>query len=269
MPLLRVLLPAAGTAFLLLVGVVAAEPKSLTCGDSGGNSDSQRACEMREMTLGSPGKLSVDASPNGGISVLAESRGDILVRAKVEANAPSEAEAKSLLSRITIRTAGGEVSASGPAGLGRHTWWSVSYEIRSPQRIDLNLKTVNGGIGIRSVTGDVAFRTTNGGVTLTGLSGKVTGGATNGGLTVNLDGDHWTGEMMDVHTTNGGVQISMPANYSARLEAGTVNGGFSSDLPIAVSGAIDRKNIDASLGSGGAPVRVHTVNGGIRIRRKS
>ncbi|MCC7157174.1 MAG: DUF4097 family beta strand repeat protein [Bryobacterales bacterium] len=268
MPLLRVLLPAAGTAFLLMPGVFAAEPKTLACQDSGGNRDSHRVCEMREMTLGAPGKLSVDASPNGGINVSGESRGDILVRAKVEANAPSESEAKSLLSRITIRTAGGDVSADGPTGLGRHTWWSVSYEIHTPQRIDLNLKTVNGGIGISSVGGDVAFRTTNGSVTLTGLSGKVTGGATNGGLMVTLDGDRWNGEMMDVHTTNGGVQISMPANYSARLEAGTVNGGFSSDLPVAVSGAMDKKNIDASLGSGGAPIRVHTTNGGIRIRRK-
>lgn len=269
MNVLRVLLPAAGAAFLLAASAAAAEMKTLACKDDGNRGDGYRACEMREMSIGAPTRLTVDASPNGGISVAGESRADVLVRAKVEANAPSESEAKSILSRITIKTAGGEVSADGPTGLGRQTWWSVSYEVFSPQRIDLNLKTVNGGIRISSVSGDVGFRATNGGVNLSGLSGKVTGGTTNGGVNVSLDGDRWNGELMDVRTTNGGVNITLPGAYSARLEAGTVNGGFSSDLPVTMSGAMDRKNIEATLGSGGAPIKIHTTNGGINIRRKS
>lgn len=269
MTLLRVLLPAAGAALLFVGGAAAAEPKSLACQDSNWDADKHRVCEMREMTIAAMRSLAVDASPNGGIKVSGDTRSDILVRARVEANAPSESEAKSLLSRVTIKTAGGEVSADGPTSLGRDMSWSVSYEVLTPQRIDLNLKTVNGGINISSVSGDVAFKTTNGGVNLSGLSGKVTGGTTNGGVNVSLDGDRWNGELMDVRTTNGGVHLTVPNNYSAKLEAGTVNGGFSSDLPVTMSGSMDKKHVEGSIGSGGAPIKIHTTNGGISIKRKS
>jgi DUF4097 and DUF4098 domain-containing protein YvlB len=104
-------------------------------------------------------------------------------------------------------------------------------------------------------------------VHLTRVGGDVRGRTTNGGVDVELEGSTWDGEGLDVETSNGGVKLAIPANYSANLETGTVNGRLNVDFPVTVQGRLD-KNINATLGSGGPPIRVRTSNGGVRISRK-
>ena len=111
------------------------------------------------------------------------------------------------------------------------------------------------------------FETTNGGINLEGLSGSVRGSTSNGGVDVDLTGSRWTGEGLDVRTTNGGIQLAIPASYSARLETGTVNGGMEIGFPITVQGRINRR-LTTQLGDGGSLVRVTTTNGGVVIRRR-
>src|SRR5205085_1039127 len=82
----------------------------------------------------------------------------------------------------------------------------------------------NGGIAIAEVNGRIEFTALNGGVVLKKVGGTVHGSTTNGGLVIELNGDHWDGDTLDVSTTNGGVVMSVPENYSAHLETGTVNG---------------------------------------------
>src|SRR5690606_18099859 len=110
----------------------------------------------------------------------------------------------------------------------------------------------------------IRFRAVNGGVRLDGIGGDVQGGTTNGGLTISLSGDTWEGEGLDVQTTNGGVRVRLPEDYSARLEAGAVNGGVDIDFPVTVQGRIGR-NVSTTLGAGGPLLRIRTVNGGIKI----
>ena len=82
-----------------------------------------------------------------------------------------------------------------------------------------------------------------------------------------------TARALDVTTTNGGVMMSIPENYSAKLETGTVNGGISVDFPVP---GLDQdpsrrgrqsKQVAVNLGSGGPLVRAMTTNGGVRIKR--
>ena len=65
-------------------------------------------------------------------------------------------------------------------------------------------------------------------------------------------------------TTNGGVTLTVPRDYSAALEIGTVNGGLRSDLPVTLPGGRGR-SIRTTLGSGGPLIKVQTVNGGVRL----
>ena len=104
------------------------------------------------------------------------------------------------------------------------------------------------------------------GVTLARLAGDVHGATTNGGLHIELVGDHWDGKGLDVETVNGGVKMSIPANYSGHLETGTTNGHTEADFPIAVHGPLG-KAMSFDLGNGGATVRVITTNGGVKIQR--
>lgn len=229
--------------------------------------DRHRICEVREYTLPA-GPLTVDAGRNGGVQVEASNRANVRIRAIVTAHADSEADARQLAAGVQVQTGSGTVSATGPTA-GRDEGWSVSFRIEVPRDTDLNLTASNGGISITGVHGTIRFATTNGGVRLVDLAGDVRGETRNGGVTVNLGGQQWDGAGLDVETTNGGVTLAVPDNYSADLTTRTSNGGFRSDLPLNVTGEISpRRGLSATLGSGGAPVNVRTSNGGVRITRR-
>jgi hypothetical protein len=239
------------------------------CRDRGQDDDRYRHCEVREESMAA-GPLTVDAGTNGGIRVVAWDQNAIRVQAIVQTNAREEGRARELASAVQLLVGGGRVSATGPDTSGRRESWSVSYRISVPRRNDLDLKANNGGITIDGVSGNIKFDTNNGGVRLSDLGGMVRGETHNGGLNVLLSGRQWDGEGIDVETTNGGITLAIPDGYNAELETRTVNGGFRSDFPLTVQGELSyRRGISATLGSGGAPVRVRTTNGGVKINRRS
>ncbi len=227
------------------------------------NGDKVSFNELREMTVPASGKLDVDGARNGGISIRGENRSDVLVRACVQAWSTSDEAAKSLAASVRINT-NGLIKAAGSDENG----WSVSYDILTPKNTSLNLKAHNGGISIKSVDGSIDLVTVNGGVSIYDAAGDVRGRTTNGGINVSLVGSGWKGSGLDLQTTNGGVNLTIPENFAANVEAGTVNGGFSSDIPALNVEKSDRhqaKRVNASINGGGPPVRIVTTNGGIRI----
>jgi DUF4097 and DUF4098 domain-containing protein YvlB len=243
---------------------------SLACrdgGDSYYNDERARHCEVKEQTIGATGgAINVDGMQNGGVSVRGWERKEILVRYQIQTQAATQAEADSLAAQIRVKTADAQIQADGPEQ-NEKSHWSVSYEIFVPRQSNLSLRTHNGGISIADVRGRISFEAQNGGVALQRLGGNVTGETVNGGLAVELNGNNWEGEALDVKTTNGGLAVSVPDNYSAHLEAGTVNGGFVVSPAIA---EVTRgtKQLSLNLGSGGPNLRIFTTNGGVSIKRR-
>jgi len=240
--------------------------RSLTCRENNYYNDRLVSnCEIREQTLAASGAIAIDGRQNGGISVKGWDQGQILVRARVQAGAPTAAEAEALGKQVRIETSGAKIHATGPENK-RDYHWDVSYEVFVPRRSDVSLETHNGGIAIADVNGKIDFTALNGGVVLKRVGGAVRGSTTNGGLAIVLSGDRWDGESMDVSTTNGGVSMSVPENYSAHIETGTVNGGVNTEFPVTVKGEMT-KQIALNLGSGGATVRAMTTNGGVHLKK--
>jgi DUF4097 and DUF4098 domain-containing protein YvlB len=235
------------------------------CRDDRGRDDRERYCDVREQTLPARSSLRVDGRENGGIEVIGSDRNDIRVISKIQTQAGSASDAKAMADQIRIE-AGDEIRADGPSTRWRSSW-SVSYEIHVPRKMSLDLRATNGGISIENVDGRLEFETTNGGITLVGVAGNVRGETSNGGVDVQLTGDRWSGEGLDVRSTNGGVDVTIPANYSARLETGTTNGGMDIGFPITVQGRLNR-HLTTQLGDGGPLVRVTTTNGGVTLRRR-
>jgi segregation and condensation protein B len=179
---------------------------SMQCRDNNGDGRLSSHCEIKEQTLPASGAITVDAKTNGGIAIKGWDRHEILVRAKIETRAPTQAEADQLAQQVRIETAALNIHAEGPESRNDYQW-SVSYEILVPSRSDLTLTAHNGGISIVDVNGRIQFQTTNGGVSLARVGGAVTGNTTNGGVHVELAGTRWEGETLDVRTTNGGVNL--------------------------------------------------------------
>lgn len=264
-------LPAAALALsLAVVAIPAAHGQARSawldrCEESGGRNHAT-VCAEREMTLpASRGTLVVNARPNGGITVTGTNRRDIRLVARMQAHARREADAQDLLDGIEIET-DGTIRSTGPRA-GENEGWSVSFILEVPRSSDLELTSTNGGISVEGVTGDLELATTNGGLTLEAVAGSVRGRTTNGGVTVDLDGDRWQGEGLDLQTTNGGVRLRVPERYNARLETGTVHGGLRFDFPVTLQGRVSGR-VSTDLGSGGPLIRIMTTNGGVVLERR-
>jgi hypothetical protein len=99
------------------------------------------------------------------------------------------------------------------------------------------------------------------------LGGAVEARVQNGPLHVALAGSRWDGAGLDAEAQNGPVNLALPANYSARLVTGTINGPYAFDYSFETR--VPRHDwITATLGKGGPPVRVVTTNGPFHIARR-
>ena len=237
------------------------------CDDYWGDRDRERFCEVRDIAMKVPSRLFVDGRDNGGVTFHGWDKNEVLVRALIQANADSKAEAEALAKEIRILTDMDRVRADGPSSR-RYRSWSVSYEVWVPRKIDLDAETHNGGIHVEGVEGRMSLHGVNGGITLRDVAGDVRAETTNGGAAAYLSGSSWRGAGLDLETTNGGVTLELPRNFNAELETGTVNGGLNIDFPITVSGFVSRR-IRTKLGNGGPRIRALTTNGGVRIRASS
>jgi DUF4097 and DUF4098 domain-containing protein YvlB len=239
--------------------------KQMTCDNRGYDGDRARHCDIREQTLPA-GRFAVEGH-NGSVTVKGWLQSNVLVRARIESAAPTQSAADSLASQVSISSGGGDVHAIGPNNTDDNSWWSASYEIFVPQSTDLSIKSHNGGVAIADVRGQIRFEAHNGGVHLKRVAGDVSGGTHNGGIEAELMGTLWEGRQLELSTNNGGITVSMPAGYSAHVQAETTNGRIESDFPITVSGQIRPRQLDTNIGSGGSPIHLTTHNGAVSLRR--
>lgn len=230
-------------------------------------------CEVREITLQPRDELRI-RSVNGSIEVESWDRDEIRIRARVKLSHVSSKEAQELFDQIEIDT-DDVVRARGPkrhgSFLGIFGWsskgWSVSYRVTLPRRTALDVATVNGGIEVTDVGGAIDFNTTNGSVKIFDASGDVTGGTTNGGVHLSLSSRDWDGHTVDLHTTNGGIKVDLPRDFSARLDLATTNGGIKVEYPVTIE-TQRRNRLKGTIGDGeGVVVRARTTNGGVSLRR--
>jgi hypothetical protein len=264
------------SAALLGLGILSGVPtfaqlrdnseKQLTCAN-GYSNDRARHCEVRELSVASIGRLNIDSGQNGGVSVKGWLRADTLVRARVEAQGDNEGAAANMVSRVMIDGSGGQVRATGPQS-ENNSWWSVSYEVFVPHNTDLTLSTRNGGVNVSDVRGQLHFEGLNGGVHLKRVAGEIIGRTVNGGIDVELAGNPADARQMELTTTNGGVTVTMPPNYSARVQTETGQGRVQSDFPLPLqSGEMRSRRMEFAIGAGGPPIHITTSNGGIRLKR--
>ena len=76
----------------------------------------------------------------------------------------------------------------------------------------------------------------------------------------------WNGELQ-VKSTNGSVDVTLPASAEFKLDATTTNGGIQTDFPITVQGSFPSKELSGTVGGGGRELKVATTNGTIKLMK--
>jgi hypothetical protein len=161
---------------------------------------------------------------------------------------------------------------------------SVSLDIIVPDNINLELETYNGYINIENITGRVEATTNNGKMTAKNVYGTNILETYNGKIIAeDISGDiklkTYNGSVkayysdsiqpapdISMVTYNGGISLTTPPDYSAKVYASTYNGSIDTDLPITVIGKVKKNKLTGTIGEGQAELHLETYNGSIRIR---
>lgn len=224
----------------------------------------------RSYTVAAGGVIEI-INVNGEVRAEASDGGTVEVTAERRASASSDDAARDLLQRIQMRE---EV---GPAKVRIETisprisfgGQQVRYTVRVPRGVHVDLRTVNGGVRLEGVGGEVRAASTNG-----GIKGRVADASlveartTNGGVELDLSGALADSGRMTLSSVNGGVRLRVPEGVKADVSARCTNGRVSvSDLSFEAEGEQSRRRLAGRINGGGGRIDLTTVNGGVAIGR--
>jgi DUF4097 and DUF4098 domain-containing protein YvlB len=126
--------------------------------------------------------------------------------------------------------------------------------------------TGNGMVTIDDVGGPVKVSSGNGDVSIGTVRGPVNASTGNGDILARmtrLDGT----EDMEFSSGNGRIELTVPENFSAEIDASTGNGRITTDFPIRVVGRIQPTRLRGTIGDGRRRVTMSTGNGSMEIRK--
>jgi hypothetical protein len=160
---------------------------------------------------------------------------------------------------------GGVSSESGGWSLWHGDRAKINFDVQVPRGVRLKALTTNGSVHCTNLDSVVDAETTNGSVEVS-TSEWASAKTTNGGVRVSIGNAKWSGEL-ELLSTNGSVDVSLPASAEFQVHASTTNGGIQSDFPITVQGKFGPKSLSGTVGGGGRELRLTTTNGGIDLKK--
>jgi Putative adhesin len=225
----------------------------------------------RRYPLSPKGEVRI-VNTNGKIEVEPADGPEVEIRAERIARAATDAGARELLPRITIKEDISpdrvSIQTERMSGIMIGAAFEVRYHVRAPKNAFVHVTNTNGQVALTGLAGKVMAETTNGAVTARGLTGGVEARSTNG--IVNIDLASVGSEPISAKTTNGAVVLSLPDNARADVTASWTNGGIkvAPELKIEETEK-SRRRFEGRLNGGGTSIELQTTNGGIRLRPRS
>ena len=146
---------------------------------------------------------------------------------------------------------------------------SVEYTLTVPRTARLDeIKLINGSLDVTGVTGEVHASCINGRLEAHNLSGRADLSTINGHLDAKFD--QLRGSSLELKSVNGSVELTIPSDSKAEIEASTVSGRIDNDFGLHVNHhSFVGHDLRGELGNGGPRIKLANVNGRIEIRHAS
>lgn len=147
---------------------------------------------------------------------------------------------------------------------GDHVQANVRYDITVPRTMNVYVDNTNGAISLTEVSGSHDLSTTNGRIEVERCSGSLQASTTNGSIEAELLRVA-RNEKLELETTNGRIEVAVPADFAGDVDADTTNGSIHTDLPVTTR-SVSKNSLRGTVNGGGVPLKLRTTNGGITIR---
>jgi len=184
---------------------------------------------------------------------------------------------------------------------GRHG--GVRVDVRVPRELDVDVHTGDGNVAMQPLAGRVRIDTGDGNVTADGVHGAVRMHSGDGHIQgTNLDGslDVITGDgrinvrgrfdtlnlktgdgsieaeaasgskiasSWTLHSGDGRINLRLPSDFSANLDAHTGDGHITLDIPISVAGSLSHSSIHGKINGGGGSLSISSGDGSIHLEK--
>jgi len=162
---------------------------------------------------------------------------------------------------------------------------SVRVELIVPRQSALDLHSGDGNIQVTDVKGNLKLDTDDGNIEAHAVDGKLNADTRDG--TIRADGRY---DAVDLHTGDGNVEIEvrsgshigtawslrtgdgrleirLPQDFTADLDAHTGDGHVTIDFPVTVSGSIRENSVRGKINGGGPLLELRTGDGDIRVEK--
>ena len=175
-------------------------------------------------------------------------------------------EASSINGNITVETGDGAIRANTLTGT-------------------ISLHTHDGSINVDTLKGDIKLHTGDGSIEGRELDGKLDADSGDGHVRVAgrfdsllihtgdgsvdtrvLPGSKMAGSW-NIRTGDGSVDLSLPGDFQANIDASTGDGHISVGLPVTVEGTFSNSQLHGKMNGGGQSLTVHTGDGSIRLSK--
>ena len=221
-------------------------------------------------TLAADGRIELE-NINGAVHITAWDRNEVKVDAVKRAH--DDARLKDIEIRVNARNDSISIETHYRE---RHEDWdgehnnpgSVEYTLTVPRKARLDeIKLINGALEVAGVQGQVRASCINGRLTAKGLGGEAKLATINGKLDANFE---HAAAPVELSSVNGSIDLTLPSDAKASIEANTVHGGIDNDFGLhANDHRFVGHDLRGELGGGGAEIRLNNVNGTIDIHHAS
>jgi DUF4097 and DUF4098 domain-containing protein YvlB len=153
-------------------------------------------------------------------------------------------------------------------------------------RGDLEAETSNAPIELQGVGGNVRAHTSNGHIRAERVEGSLEANTSNSGVNADIAS---ADKPVRIDTSNSGVDLTLPPNFSAsvhidtrnapitlrlaagtnaRVSARTSNSSIDTEFEVRAQGELSRNRLDGVIGNGGPLIDLTTSNGGIHLLKR-
>jgi hypothetical protein len=167
-------------------------------------------------------------------------------------------------------------------GFSRH---SIRIEVMVPRQSNLDLHSGDGHIELEQVRGTLRLDTSDGRIEGRNLDGSLRARTSDGSIRVqgrfdylelhtgdgHVEAQIAAGSRMNsgwsVSTSDGSVQLRLPGEFAADLDARTGDGHIQLDFPVTVSGTFGQNKVRGKMNGGGPVLEIRTSDGNITLER--
>ncbi len=234
--------------------------------------------EQKEFSFLPGGKLQVAAATAGNFKVTGWNRASIRMEAEKIVYYQTAQQAQALLRNlpITLRHTQTVATIQIPAPVKAGTVVEFNLTLHVPaDKTDLQVSLARGDFSVESINGWIEVDIGEGSIEARKLTGYFSGRTKKGEIYAEMSGERWQGLEFSALTHRGSVDLRLPPDYSATLQLQTQRGKISVDYPPRIiDGAPEPLNIvigkntqslNSALGEGGAPIKLMTYFGDIRL----